>query len=252
MFKMERRLKIFISAFLIFFLATATFGEKQKLIFDTQDFAPFSYTEKNKVAGPGADIIALVCKEMGVDYEIRLLPWARAQLDVKNGEAHALFFIGKNKEREEWLEFGMPIINTEYGFFVNREDKLQYKEIKDLANYTIGVYGPSNTATTLMNALLGATNIKVEMTPDDIAAFRKLNIKRVGAVFSNVDVGKSMIKELKLENVRYAGMYSALQYYIGFSKKMEHKELSDKFYGVLSELQKSGEIKKILDKYDMQ
>jgi len=227
------------------------FAGNEKLVFDTQDFAPFSYMENKKISGPGADIIDLVCRNINVDYELRLLPWARAQDEIKCGQANALFLIGKNKEREKWLDFGPPIINTEYGFFTHKENKTIHKTSNDFANYTIGVYGPSNTATALLEAIKGVPDVKVEMTPDDIAAFKKLDAGRIGAVYSNIDVGNLMIKNLKLENIRHSLTHKKIRYYIGFSKEKTDKALTGKFYYKLIELQQNGEIAKILKKYDM-
>jgi polar amino acid transport system substrate-binding protein len=40
-------------------------------------------------------------------------------------------------------------MTTEYGFFVRAGDALAFKQNSDIKGYTVGVYGPSNTATAL-------------------------------------------------------------------------------------------------------
>lgn len=225
-------------------------AEKPKLIFNTQDFAPFSYMENKKAAGPGVEIIELVCRDMDIDCQINLLPWTRAVKEAQDNVVNGLFFLGKNAERETWLDFSVPLINTEYGFFIAKDDPIEYKDVKDFKNYTIGVYGPSNTADSLNAAIKGIEGIKVDETVDDIAGFRKLGIKRVGAVYSNRDVGFMIIKELKADNIKYAGTHKKLQYYIALNKKTD-KNLSAKFFDTLTNLQKKGEVKKILDKYEI-
>jgi len=223
----------------------------QELIFNTQDFAPFTYMNGDVVAGPAVDIIKAVCKEAGIAYSIRLLPWTRAQDEVKKGTSHALFLIGWNKERAETFYFSPPILNTEYGIFVNADSTLKYTTPVQLRGYTIGVYGPSNTSTSLDELKKKRPDIVVDMTPDDVAAFKKLELKRVSAVYSNRDVGAALISRLKLVNVRYAGTDKPLKYYIGFSKEFVDKAVFDRFVQAYKDLYAEGAIKKILDSYGL-
>ena len=62
----------------------------QELKFTTQDFPPFSYSTNGVVSGPAVDLIRRVCAEMNTKCSFRLLPWTRAQQQVKNGEANGM------------------------------------------------------------------------------------------------------------------------------------------------------------------
>ena len=95
----------------------------------TQDFPPFSYLGKSvegtsgegRVEGPAAEIIDTVCTEMGISYTLSLLPWRRAQYDMRQeGLYNGLFLIGKNESRLAYLYFSPPILKTQYGFFCQR------------------------------------------------------------------------------------------------------------------------------------
>jgi polar amino acid transport system substrate-binding protein len=234
--------------------AAPAVGQDKTLVFDTQDFPPFSYLEGGKPAGPVVEIIQLVCSRMKtVKPEFRLLPWARAQNEVQNGEAQGLFLIGYNAERAEWLTFSPPLVLTEYGFFVHSKSTLQYKAGEDIKGFTIGVYGPSNTSTTL-ESIKGKVqpDLKIDMTPDDIAAFRKLAAQRIDAVFSNRDVGRMRLKNLGLGEVRYAGRYEPLKYFIGFSKKHADKALVEVFNTTLTGLIRDGSIAAILKAHGLE
>lgn len=224
----------------------------QELIFNTQEFAPFSYSEKGVVLGPGADLIIAICQEAGIKPVLRSLPWARAQQEVKDGTAHALFLIGKNKEREETLYFSNALLITEYGFFVNTNNKKEFKTIADFKGILVGVYGPSNTATTLEKIKENEVReIKIEMTLADESGFKKLSLNRVDAVFSNKDVGNAIIKKLNLKNIKYVYAYNKIDYYIGFSRQKVDKKTLDKFNKAHAVLYKNNTIQKILDKYQM-
>lgn len=257
--------KISLWIFIIFSISIYSAGinaDAAELKLNTQDFPPFHYISKNddgsngKVEGPAIELIERVCKEAGISCSLNLLPWNRAQKEVENGEAHGLFLIGWNAEREKVLYPSYPIVQTAYGFFVHINNNLQYKNLSDVAGYTVGVFGPSNTSNSLEKirdsmGKNGVTPLKIDMRPNDEAGFRKLNLERVQAVYSNREVGNSMVAKLGLANIRYAGDHKELKYYIGFSKKYVDKSTVDKFNETFLRLHREGEIEKILAKYKM-
>ncbi|PYM15519.1 MAG: ABC transporter substrate-binding protein [Candidatus Rokuibacteriota bacterium] len=224
-----------------------------ELIFDTQDFAPLNYEVNGVVSGPGADVIRRICADMKITCPMRLLPWRRAQQEVFEGKAHGIFLVGWNAERARWLSFSPPLLNSEYGFFVRDDNPLRFTQNSDVKGYLVGVYGPSNTATSLekIKADLGG-DLTIDMTPDDESAFRKASLGRVKAVFSNRDVGYDLIKKLGITNLRYTGRQQALKYYIAFSQKFADKKLVDQFNETFRTLHKQGVIQEILGRYKME
>jgi len=228
------------------------FASGAELKLNTQDFAPFNYEVSGVVSGPAADIIRKICSEMKIDCSMHLLPWRRAQDEVANGTAQGLFVIGWNEERAKTLYFSPPILNTEYGFFVRDDNPLKFKQNLDVKGYTIGVFGPSNTATALEKIKAEIKELTIDMTPDDESAFKKLSLDRVDAVFSNKDVGNDMMRKLGIRNIQYSGRQQTLKYYIGFSQKFTDKKLVDQFNATFRNLYKRGLIQEILAKYHME
>ncbi|WP_031481907.1 substrate-binding periplasmic protein [Maridesulfovibrio frigidus] len=222
------------------------------LVFATQDFPPFSYLVNGEVKGPGADIINSVCNKMSKKIELQLFAWQQAQDMAEKGEVQALFFVGKNKQRETWLDFSPPIIQVEYGFFECTYSPINYENIHSLQDLTVGAYGPSNTSIELKKiAQKLESRIDVSIMPDDSALFKKLSKSKVDAVYSNKDVGSAMIHKLALDNIQYAGTDKTLKYYIAFSKKHTPTAFVKEFNKALREMKKSGELKKILQEYGM-
>jgi len=249
--------KIVFSFFIIFSLSVSNTILSEELKFHTQDFSPFNYAIDGKVSGPAADIISLVCSRIMVDCSSRLLPWRRAQRGVKDGDAHGLFVIGWNKKRAEWLHYSPPIMKTEYGFFVRDDNNLNYSQSKDVAGLKVGVFGPSNTSSSLEKIKSqmienGVNPISIDLRPDDESGFKKLGSGRVNAVYSNRDVGYSLLRKLNIKNVRYAGAHKQLKYYIGFAKAHTDKTLVDKFNAELNILYQQGKLQEILSSYQME
>lgn len=229
-----------------------------ELVFNTQDFAPFSYAIDGVVSGPGKELIQRVCEEMKADCTFNLLPWKRAQDEVRSGKAEGMFVIGWNEKRAKWLHFSPPIMNTEYGFFVKKDNLLSYKQPSDIQTLTVGVYGPSNTANSLGKIQKQMqeqklTPIQIDMRPDDEAGFKKLSRGRLDAVFSNRDVGFALLGKLNLKDaIRYAGPSKSLKYYIGFSQEHNDKKVLEQFDAAYLSLYKAGVIKEILDRHQME
>lgn len=239
-------------------LLTTLFSKEKKLYFNTQEFSPFNYTKDSKASGPIVDIIKEVCIQIPIECEFKVLPWRRAQQEVKEGLSDALFVVGKNKERESWLHFSLPIINTEYGFFVLKSDNLVYTDTADIQGYKVGVYGPSNTSNSLKkisNELIknNLSPLNMTMSYDDVLSFKMLNKQNrdIQAVYSNKDVGNELIKKYHLDNIRYAGKQRSLNYFIAFSKATVSKEVVADFNNVLFEMHQNKTLQNILDKYSL-
>ena len=66
--------KILLFSALLVWILFSGHTVAEPLIFNTQDFKPFSYETSGVVSGPGADIIREVCKTMGTACSIRMRP----------------------------------------------------------------------------------------------------------------------------------------------------------------------------------
>jgi len=221
------------------------------LSFTTQNLEPFSYLSDTGPAGPSVDIARAICTEMKADCIIDLYPWRRAYYEVKRARANGIFFIGKNPAREKWLKFSPPVVQTEYGFFVNKNNPLIYKNPGDIQGFIVGVFGPSNTSASLREIKIEMADFYIDMEDNDESGFRKLSVKRVNAVYSNRDVGYSLINKLGLTNIRYAGAHCKLFYYFAFNPTLTPNQWIEQFNETYRILYRSGRIHQILNAYQM-
>jgi polar amino acid transport system substrate-binding protein len=247
--------KIFlITLFMMLYCLTinASSNDTYDLVFATQDFPPFSYQIGKYVAGPAADIIRGICSDINLTCMIYCKEWSDAQMDVKKGKAHAMFMIGRNKNRTSWLHFSHPIIRTEYGIFVRKSNALDYTMQIDIKGYNVGVYGPSNTSQSLLKIKKIIKDLRVDFSPDSSSCFKKLSTGELDAVYSNKAVGRSLINRYQMKNIRYAGRDKTLDYYIGFNQKFSSKALVDKFNASFEKMHKNGTIHEVLSMYGME
>ncbi|MEH6474022.1 MAG: transporter substrate-binding domain-containing protein [Halopseudomonas sp.] len=220
--------------------------------FVTQHFPPFSYIEQGQVAGPARALIDKVCQALAQSCQHQLLPWERSQKLVQLDEADAMYVIGWNAERSKWLRFSVPLLTTEYGFFVQGDDPLHQIDVESLVDYKVAALGASNTLNSLESLQRQGHQFEIIDVTDSETAFRLLSVGRVDAVYSNREVGRSIIRQLQLSGIDYAVMHRKLDYFVGFNAKTVSKEWLDRFNQQLQSLQQQGETKKLLERYGLQ
>jgi len=236
-------------------LCGMAWSEGATLRFATQEFAPFSYEKNGKAAGAMVEVMQAICAEANRVCSFQVLPWRRASNEVKNGNLDGLFVILPTPDREQWLFFSDPIVLTAYSFFVPSQSTWQFRSPADLTGMTLGVYGPSGTATSLMDVVGKNSSAQVKVILSNVRALRMLKAGRYGphsAVLVNRDVGLALLKEHELSGLKPAGDLSNIQYSFGLSRKRLDAIQMQSLNAALQRLQKNGDIKSILDKYGLE
>jgi hypothetical protein len=62
---------------------------------------------------------------------------------AENGEAYGVFCLSRFPARERNLFLTGPVVKSAYSVYATLSSNLVYKTPEELADYTIGVYGPS-------------------------------------------------------------------------------------------------------------
>jgi polar amino acid transport system substrate-binding protein len=228
------------------------------LVLYTQNFDPFHYANPvtGELDGPAVQLIKKTCADARLRCVLRLgdKSWEETQKQVRDGSGDGLFLIGWDASRAEYLQRTEEILSTEYGFFVRADDPLNFTGPKALDGYTVGVYGPSNTSKTLDKITVGLRSegirLDKDLQKDSDPVFRALSTsKGKYAVFSNKDVGNSIIRRLGLENIRYAGQQQCVSYYVGITNRLNNTDFLDRFNTAFSQIALSGLKRTILAPY---
>ncbi|MEH6650818.1 MAG: transporter substrate-binding domain-containing protein [Motiliproteus sp.] len=114
------RTLIFV-AFLLSFTA-ARASEWTVVVLDNP---PYAYLHEGRICGTGVRIARMVMDSLGRDYQIRVVPWARALTMVRSGEAQIGLHASKTSKRSEYAHFTkQPIILERYKFYQRAGDSL--------------------------------------------------------------------------------------------------------------------------------
>jgi polar amino acid transport system substrate-binding protein len=220
------------------------------LDFYTINLPPYSYVN-SKIDGPFKQVAQEVCKRSGISCSFKTAPWKRIMKQVKSGEYHACFVVGKNSSRENWMYFSDPVVETEYGFFIHSKVDNGPRSYGDLSDYNIVVHQKSNTAKKLkaLKRDKGHT-FKIIEEIDVDTAIKKFANKRYPEntlLYGNKDIYLYLFKNLKANNVHYLFKDKPIQYRFGFSKESVSKKDFNLFNKHLNELKKSGFVSRVLE-----
>lgn len=235
---------------------TAGAARADNIEFVTENLPPFNFAEGDQVAGPSKDVIAAICAKTGDVCRFKIEPWERAMNSAKQGQVGGIFSLGKNPERELFLNYAKPLLRTEYGYFVFEKDPIEVRAAKDLAGYRVITYGKtSNLAKVLNEELVKAEpGITPDVANDMLSALKIVTGGRLGdkaAVFGNKANVDYEVKKNAIAGLRYAGKERDLLYYVAFPKAATPESTVARFITAQQELHASGDIAKILAGYGL-
>lgn len=237
-----------------FFLA-CSLAQAQTLHFATEDFAPFNWGSEGKAEGPMVEVVRAVCVAGRFDCKFEVLPWRRAQALAEEGRIDGLFAMLKTLERDKKFWFTRPIVRTSLDFFVPLTSSWVYRTPEDLNDMTLVVYGASGSASKLTDMLAQNPRARMETEINHLIAFRKLASGRYGpdaAVFANRDGASAVLRKEGMQDFKLAGRVMTIDFAIGMSRKKVDPVLFARFNTTLAQLQQSGQVRAILQKYQLE
>ena len=102
------------------------------------DWRPFEYVdEQGNCCGIGADLVDLVSKRLGLEFELYpTKDWDETLELSKNGQFHFIPFLNQSPERDKWLIFTEPILIDD-NVLITREEHEYINNLKTLKDKTI-------------------------------------------------------------------------------------------------------------------
>ena len=130
--------KIIILIFIMTTLISAKESNKEKYIFLGNDkMAPIIYLKNSIPAGIVVDLTKALAQKNGLNIDIKLMDWDKAQAKVSNEEADALLHINLTKESNKEYDFSENLFKSDYCIY-RRYDRNDIQDIKSLFNLKVG------------------------------------------------------------------------------------------------------------------
>ncbi|HOP31495.1 MAG TPA: transporter substrate-binding domain-containing protein [Spirochaetota bacterium] len=248
------RFVIFLCASLMLLhvpLSSEPASENKKIIIGACDWEPYT-GEKMKGLGLFSALSIEALKRAGYESKIVIYPWARALIEAREGNIHALLGASYTEDRINYFSYPEPLWTTKVVFFtsMNNGRNRRFTSVKNLAPARIGVLNGSN----LVAELSGVEGITL-----DKAAAVELNIKKIA--YGRMDylvedktaveyIIQMKMPELKNKIVYLYPPYKKESQYLVFSKKNPgYNKLTADFNRGLKSIINDGTYKKIVESF---
>ncbi|MGH1487640.1 MAG: substrate-binding periplasmic protein, partial [Cellvibrionaceae bacterium] len=107
---------LFISAALMSLSVDASYKDLQLV---TDERPPFEFKGANgKPEGVAVDGVRCALSKLDVKYSIKIMPWARAQAQVKAGKAHGFFAASRNDTRDAYAILSDVVVEQYWNWYL--------------------------------------------------------------------------------------------------------------------------------------
>lgn len=165
-------------------------------------YLPFCAVDSaGRPEGFSVDLLRASLTAMGRDVTFRTGPWAEVKGWLERGEVEALPLVGRTPEREVVFDFTVPYLTMHGAIFIRQETR-GIRELADLRGRTVAVMQADIAEEFLRRADRG---IVLRTRPTVEQALRELSAGRHDAVVVQNLVGRRLVAQLSLTNLRIAG-----------------------------------------------
>ncbi|MCP4021120.1 MAG: amino acid ABC transporter substrate-binding protein [Desulfobacteraceae bacterium] len=233
-----------ITVFMVFSLCQTAVS--QKLAIAYVDFPPYEYMENGQPAGIMVAIVKRLFRKADIEYELQYLPFKRAYNKVKLGRIDGLFNFYKIPERLAYFDYSKPIIQNPLVFFIRKESKITFQELKDLSGLTVGAmlgytYGSEFDNTTLF---------VIDRAVSHFSNFSKLFYGRIDAYPCDKLVGIYLARKHKMmsEFIIIPRPLKVMDGHIGFTKG-KHTKIIERLNTAIDQVKQDNTIDNIINAY---
>ncbi len=237
-------------------------GQTINICDDEAEWPPYTYFKRTpsgkktqQVVGFSVDLIHEIFDKEGIEFTIRLRPWARCLKKVETGKTYQMALNASyNKERAEKYYLSAPYYNTSNYYFYSKKNNpagLDIKSLGDFKKYQVcGLLGYNYDPYGLPK---GSIDQGAKKFPSLIA---KLHAARCTLFFEKYEIlagfsviGEKFLSDKNLGRAPIPGM-SPANFYMIISKNYSHgQELKKIIDQGIARLKLSGKMDALLKKY---
>lgn len=174
----------------------------------TTEYPPFEYVENGVLRGTDVDTVRTVIRQMDYRPEFLALPWARAELMVRNGSADLLFSLTASPQRERFYLFTAPISKARDVFYARKGSGITWSRFDDLAHLRIGVSGSYSYAPEFMDWLRqdNAPLMTINQEQPDLSGLRLVALGRIDLFICEQTACDHLIKKYQERYPKLTGV----------------------------------------------
>ena len=230
----------------------ATAAEARRVVMCTVPWAPF-YDPGLEDDGFISEISRAAFRAAGHEAKLEFMPWARAMLEVRQGDRHVLMGAYYTDERAETYIASDRIYTTSVGLVALKDLGVSsYGELRDLSEYTIG-YGRGWATTDEFD---NADYLDKEAADNNVLNVRKLYAGRIDMIAMNFDRFSQIAADEGFDPDRAVFLDPPLQssgLYLMASRAIENPEtLIEEFNEGLEAIRQNGRYDEIIERFGVE
>ncbi|WGL59750.1 transporter substrate-binding domain-containing protein [Pigmentibacter sp. JX0631] len=195
------------------------FADRENYKIYTEDFQPpLNMLKNEKVTGLGTELLIELLKRANFSYNITVLPWARAMIQVQNEENSILYSVARTPEREDLYKWVGPIIKNRWVFIARNDFKQKITTLDQVKKYIVGGYiSDGFTNFLLHNGFKRGENLDIAFNQRN--NILKLEKKRIDLLAIGEIQGKWLAKQMHISNIHSVFSVKEIKIFIAFNKK---------------------------------
>ena len=248
---MKRPIFIVLLMFFSFFHLPTSAEEKNTLVvaIGSDGAPPWEIINPESITGIDIEIINRIGVKLGMPISYRRYPFARCIKNMEEGTVDLMAYLSFKEERTSFMRYIQPAyMNGVKAFFVLKDNGKKIAKYEDLFGLTVGVIRGTKHHKQF-DTDQRINHIEVTSTEQMLSM---LLLKRLDAVIDNDTGGLYHINRLGLNDKIAMAEYTIVlknNGYFAFSKNSKHLDKADAFELALKEMQKNGEIERIVQQF---
>lgn len=143
--------------------------------FTTEEYPPFNYREGKTPVGATTEQVEKIMADIGVDYTIDIMPWARAYNQALIEPMTCVFVAAHNEERDKLFKWVQPLLIDRNVLIKHSGSSVTAGNIADARKYLVGTWREDYT-----EAILRRNNFpRIDVGSDFKATLKKLMSDRI-------------------------------------------------------------------------
>lgn len=172
------RLRFLLLSCLVLFAVLPAWSAERISVVST-DYPPY-FSPGLPEQGTVTAIARAAFEAAGYQVTVEFRPWARLMAEVEAGQFDAVVAVWYKAEREAYIAYSDPLVNTHIGFYGRRDERLDVHDLAALKPYVIGtVRGYANPPA------FDSAGLHTDETVDDVTNLRKLAAGRLDLVLAD-------------------------------------------------------------------
>lgn len=156
-------------------LGHAVAAQAQTVAFTTEEYPPFNYRDGKTAVGATVEQVRKIMADIGIDYSIEIMPWARAYAQALTAPMTCVFVAAHNEERDKLFKWVEPLLIDRNILIKHAGSPVTADTLDEARTYIVGTWREDYTEATLRRANFP----RIDVGSDFKATLKKLMSDRI-------------------------------------------------------------------------